>query len=322
MEALPSLRPSPESSTDQLRRLYRFMASRKFVASRRELVATGFSCSRIDNWVRTGRLIKIVRSVYAYGRDVETQEAVRRAALLAAGAESALIGRSACEAWGLIEPRPGFPALVEVGSPIGQARRLKGCSPALKRTVIKVVRREFQPGDIRMRDGLQLSRAALALIELAASSTDRDVRVAFLEACRLHLFGERDLNYCFNRLTCRRGASKLRPLLAMWVPELGRIRSVLEGWFLLVWRKHGYPMPKVNETVFGHEVDAYWPERGFALELDGDAFHADPVQKRRDREKQEDLEGQGLTVERVTYKRFEANPDRLVHEVATQAGFN
>ncbi|MGK2931633.1 MAG: hypothetical protein ACSLFD_02455 [Solirubrobacterales bacterium] len=56
--------------------------------------------------------------------------------------------------------------------------------------------------------------------------------------------------------------------------------------FLLVWNERRYPMPNVNERVFGHEVDDFWPDRGFVLELDGGAFHGDPVQKKLDREKQ------------------------------------
>jgi hypothetical protein len=313
--------PTDESPADQLRRLYRFMASREFVASREELTAAGFSRARIDNWLRSGRLIKIVRSVYSYGRDVETVAAVRRAALLAAGPGSALVGRSACEAWGIVRANPGLPVEMQVGSPVGQARSYAGISPALSGTTVKVVRRELRPQDVRNRNALPIARAPLALVGLAVNATQREVMFAFLEACRLRHFTRPDLSYCFESLFHKRGIAKLRPCLVLWVPELERIRSVLEGWFLLVWIERGYPMPLVNEKVGGYEVDFFWPFQRYVLELDGDAFHGDPVRKRIDREKQLALEGQGLRVDRVTFRQFAADPVAKVDEVARRLGY-
>ncbi len=319
---MPTTQPAHGSSSVQLRLLYRFMASRQFVAGRSELRRAGFSATRIDSWLRTGRLVKIFRSVYAYGRDVEAPASVRRAALVLAGSDAALTGRTACEGWGMVRAKPGLPAKVEVGVSTGQIRKFKGVSPALARTTITVVKRKFAPGDVRMHEGLRLTSPAFALIDFAATATEREVRFAFLEACRLKLFARSDVNLCFARLNHRRGARTLRPLLALWVPELARIKSVLEGWFLLTWIEHGYPVPKVNEKIRGHEVDDHWPDYGFVLELDGGAFHSDPVQTRLDREKQRDLEARGLVVTRLTYKEFEADPDAAVDQIAQQAGMN
>lgn len=170
--------------------------------------------------------------------------------------------------------------------------------------------------------GLRVAQAAYALVDYSAEASDRQLRFAFLEACRLRLFGRPDLEYCHARLYHRRGVAKLRPLLVLWVPELGRIRSVLEGWFLLVWVERGYPLPKINEKVFGFEVDAFWPERLFALELDGDAFHSDPPQRALDREKQRVLESHGLTVNRLTYREFAADPTGQVDRIARDLGFS
>jgi len=304
----------------RLRRLYRFMSTRRFVAHRNELIGLGYSGQQIDGWIRSGRLFKVLRSVYSFGRDVETREAAWRAAILVAGEGSALIGRSACEAWGMVRHRDGIPALVEVGSPFGQARRFSGVSPALRRTEVRVYRRHFKAGDIRRTKGLTLACPVLALIDFAANATGRDVRFAFLEACRLRLFQKRDLEYCHLMLACKSGASRLRPLLALWVPELNRIKSVLEGWFILVWARCKRPMPEVNVKLFGKEVDFYFREFKLAVELDGDAFHSDPVQKQIDREKQRYLESRGLTVLRATFKEFSADPEGFVnHVIAMQS---
>lgn len=74
-------------------------------------------------------------------------------------------------------------------------------------------------------------------------------------------------------------------------------------------------MPQVNVKVFGKEVDFYWPEHRLVLELDGDAFHGDPVRKQIDLEKQRFLESHGLTVLRASYSEFAANPDGVVGRV-------
>lgn len=298
------------------------MAPRHFVAGREELVRAGFGASRVDNLIRSGRLIGVLRSVYSYGRDIETRPAAFRAALLAAGEGSVLIGESSCESWQMIQPRPGLPLRIHVGSPVGQARILRGLSPALRDTRVKVVLRKFERDDICERDGLAAANPILALTELALTASDSGVRFAFLEGCRLKLVTGQTIEDCYPKLEGRRGAKKLRPYLALWAPELLRIRSVLEGWFILVWVNRGLPMPQVNVRVFGREVDLYWPELDLVLELDGDSFHSDPAQKRIDAEKQRYLEARGLTVRRLTSGQFAADPEGVVTQFARRHGFS
>lgn len=291
------------------------MAARSFVASRAELLGHGFTGSRIKNWYQRGRLIKVVRGVYSLGRDVESVDAALRAALAFAGPQAVLTGISACEKWGLVTCRHPIPQYIEVAKPTGKSRKQRGKSPALRNTVINVIRRCLEPADVRRKDGLALVRPALALIDFAVRASDRDIRFAFLEACRLRLFTERDLKYCFTRMAGRRGASKLRPYLALWVPELLRIKSVLEGWFLLEWVERNLPMPEINVKAFGYEVDVFWRSLGVVLELDGDAFHTDPIQRKLDIGKQRYLEAQGLIVIRVTYAEFAADPGAVIERV-------
>lgn len=294
------------------------MARRWFVASRQELLAQRFSDVRIRSWKASGRLIRLFHGVYSYGRDIESRESAWRAALLAAGPGSALTGRSALEALGAVRLRPRIPVAIEVATESDRAGERRGLSPALRHTRVRVVRRGFEAGDVERRDGLELTRAPLALIDFAVTAPERDLRFAFLELCRLRLFGERDVSYCFRRASGRRGARKLRPLLGLWVPELNRVRSVLEGSFLLAWSGRSLPMPAVNEKIFGYEVDCLWREHGVVLELDGDAFHTDPIARQRDLAKTRQLEGKGLRVIRVTWRQFMADPDGTVDGVADE----
>jgi len=154
-----------------------------------------------------------------------------------------------------------------------------------------------------------------SLIDFAAEADATAVRFAFLEACRLRLFARRDVEYCFRRIEGRRGATRLRPLLALWIPELLRIRSVLEGLFLLAWVALDPRVPLVNVKVCGYEVDCYWPEQGLVVELDGGAFHSDPLARARDAAKDRVLRDAGLRVRRFDYDTVRDAPEPVVHEV-------
>lgn len=303
---------SVKSATGQL---HDFMAGRCYVAGRAELVGHGFAPSRIASWQRSGRLIRVLHGVYSYGRDIETRNAAWRAALASAGSDSVLSARSACEAFGMVRTRTSMPALIEVAVGSGSASVKRGLSPALRRTRVKVVRRTFEADEVILRDGLRLTRPVRALIEFAVNRSAIEVKFAFLEACRLGLFVRPDVGGCFRSIAGRRGARKIRPLLALWVPELGRTNSSLEGLFILEWVARDSRMPRVNEKVFGFEVDCYWPEAGLVVELDGGAFHSDPVARKRDELKTRKLEAGGLRVLRFPYGLIRHEPAVAVEQV-------
>lgn len=295
--------------------LRQFMAPRDSVAGRWELLHNGFDEARIDGWLRNGRLVQVLNGVYSFGRDVDTRPSVLRAALIAAGPGSLITGRSACEEWGLVDfAEAMIPTQVQIAVTVGQRRSLFGTSPAMVNTRIQIVRRDFQVSEILARRGLPVVNPALSLIDLAAGTSERELRFAYLEACRLKRFDLRDVNYCFDRMVGRRGAAILRPLLELWVPELSRTKSVLEGRFILDWPRD-LPMPLVNVKVHGWEVDFFWPELKFVLEMDGGAFHSDPIARERDRIKTRSLESKGLKVKRVTWAEYDPDPNAVIQEI-------
>jgi len=303
-----------DSDLPFLQQLRGFMATRWYIAGRAELIAHGFPWTS-RSWVRGGRLITVVRGVYLFGRDIETREAAWRVALVAAGQGSVLAGRTACEIWGMVSSEDRIPRLIEAIRHQGDPARLRGLSPAMKGTLIRIYRRQLEPSEIRRKAGFELTSPVRSLIDFAVHASETEVLFAFLEACRLQLFNRSDVDDCFKRVAGRRGATKLNPLLALWVPELVRIRSVLEGLFLLAWVEAGQVMPQVNVKIHGFEVDFYWPAFGVVLELDGNAFHSDPVARRRDVEKMRALEARGLRVIRITFKEMWETPKLVVHRV-------
>jgi hypothetical protein len=300
--------------------LREFVAPRFHVVSREELIWRGFRESSIDSWIRREWLVPLFRGVYSFGRDVESTEAVWRAALLTAGPGAALAGRSAMEHWGAVRAPPRIPISVEVATPLDRAGLRRGLSPALRHTGIQVVRRTFDPADVRKRNGLDVFRAALALNDFAVNAPELQVKFAFLELCRLRFFGKSDVTFSYDHLVGKRGALKVKPLLGLWVPELNQVKSVLEGMYLLRWLERRLAVPEVNAKVFGREVDFLWRREGVGLELDGDAFHTDPIAKQRDLEKTRYLESKGLTVLRATWKVFVAYPDAVIDRVLRELG--
>lgn len=291
------------------------MAMRRYVASRAELITRGFRPTRIRSWLRRGRLVQVIRGVYSYGRDIETPEGAWLAAVAAAGPKSVLAGRTACEIWGLVARKSGIPRLIEVIRPYGEQTTLQGLSPAMRNTQIRVASRALTRSEVRRKAGFVVTSPARSLVDFAVRATATELRFAFLEACRLGLFNRHDVDYCFKRIAGRRGATRLRPLLSLWVPELGRIRSVLEGLFLLAWVEAGHAVPRVNEKVHGYEVDFYWPAQGVVLELDGAAYHSDPVSRSLDAKKVRDLEARGLRVVRVSYREMKDHPERVIARI-------
>ncbi len=311
---------SRESGRSRLESLRRFMARRDFVASREELVAHGFPGHQIDNWIKSERLTQVFLGVYSFGRDVESRQSALRAALLAAGPGAVLGGRTACEQHGILESGSKIPAYIEVATRSGRPTGFPGKSPAMRKSWVKVVRRDLSPHEVTTIDGLATAIPTLALIDLAVKAPGWEVRSAFLEACRLDLFGREEVDDCFRRASYRRGAKKLKPLLALWVPSLNRVKSVFEGDVLLRLLARRHPEPEVNVKVFGREVDLYWRPAKFGLELDGGQFHRDPLSKARDEEKTAYLRSRGVDVMRVSHEDFYADPERILDEVEARAG--
>ncbi len=80
--------------------------------------------------------------------------------------------------------------------------------------------------------------------------------------------------------------------------------------------KAGLPQPRMNFVEHGFELDCYWPEFRFAVELDLFETHGTRAAFERDRKRQEDLLLHGITVTRVTGSRLEREPEKVIERVA------
>jgi very-short-patch-repair endonuclease len=81
-------------------------------------------------------------------------------------------------------------------------------------------------------------------------------------------------------------------------------------------REAGLPRPATGFNECGYELDVYWPEERFAVELDVFETHGTRGAFERDRLRQEDLKLAGIEMTRVTGRRLEREPRQVVERVA------
>jgi hypothetical protein len=111
------------------------------------------------------------------------------------------------------------------------------------------------------------------------------------------------------------GHARLRRAIALYQPS-SFTRSGLEKRFLELCIEAALPRPWMNYVEHGFELDAYWPEYRFAVELDVFETHGTRAAFERDRKRQEDLLLAGITMTRVTGPRLEREPEAVIARVA------
>jgi very-short-patch-repair endonuclease len=73
----------------------------------------------------------------------------------------------------------------------------------------------------------------------------------------------------------------------------------------------------MNFNVSGYELDAYWPELRFAVELDLFETHGGRAAFERDRLRQEELKLLGIEMIRVTKPRLDHEPTQVIANLRT-----
>jgi len=153
------------------------------------------------------------------------------------------------------------------------------------------------------------------LLDLAAT-----VRFDWLEKMverseELGLFDLRAVEDLLARTVGHHGHKRLRTAIALYAPT-SFTRSSLEKRFLELVIAVGLPRPHTNYFEHGFELDCYWPEQRFAVELDVFETHGTRAAFERDRKRQEDLLLRGIESIRVTGPRLQHEPEVVIRRVA------
>jgi very-short-patch-repair endonuclease len=72
----------------------------------------------------------------------------------------------------------------------------------------------------------------------------------------------------------------------------------------------------LNLFIAGHEIDAYWADERFAIEVDGWETHRTRAAFERDPLRIERLKLAGIDAMRVTARRIEREPDKVGASIA------
>lgn len=128
------------------------------------------------------------------------------------------------------------------------------------------------------------------------------------------LFDLRAMEGLLARTAGHPGHGRLRRAISLYQPS-SFTRSGLEKRFLELCLEAGLPQPRTNYVENGFELDCYWPEHRFAVELDVFETHGTRAAFERDRKRQEDLLLAGITMTRVTGPRLEREPREVIARV-------
>jgi very-short-patch-repair endonuclease len=274
------------------------------VVTREQLMQSGLRTRGISDWVRSGRLVRLHRGIYAYGHDRLRVEGRWLAAVLACGPGAVLSHGSGAGLW---EIRQSNSAFIDVTVPSRAGR--------IRRKGIRVHRSgRLTSEEVTMRSGIPVTTVARTLLDLADVLDGQALRRAVTEAEYRGRFDLTSLNAVVEANPGRRG----RRVLEAAGARRHRTRSPLEDRFLRFMERYGVEDPRTNAWIEGHEVDFVWTRAGLVVELDGVAAHTTRAALNADRLRDRRLWRAGLRTIRLTSEALE-DPEAVLADLA-QAG--
>jgi hypothetical protein len=254
--------------------------------------------------VGAGRLHRLYQGVYAVGHTRLSQQGWCLAAVLASGPQALLSHYSAGWLFGIVR-NSALPAHVT-----GPSRRRPRLPIVLHHS------RCLTPEDGAVEQGIPVTALPRTLLDLAAAVRFERLR-RVLERCEeLKLFDLGPVESLLDRTGGHHGWGRLRRAIALYEPP-PFTRSQFERRFLEAVLRAGLPRPATNFVEAGFELDLYWPEHRFAVELDAYLTHGTKGAFERDRLRQEDLKLAGIELTRVTDVRFHREPEAVLERVST-----
>lgn len=289
-------------------RIARIAQAQRGRVATRQLRAAGISSSTISRLVAASHLFAVHRGVYLVGHTAPTPLGDETAAVLAVGDTAALSHHSAAALWGLVT-RAGD-GLIHVT--VSDDHRMSLAGARVHRSRI------LEGRDVRIKLGLPVVSPARALLDIAPEASYRQLELAFDRAIVDRVLTPRDVADVLRRAGGHRGRKRLATVLARQTAGTTMTRSEAEERVLALIRSARLTEPLVNATVAGYEVDFYWPQQRFVLEMDGFQFHSGRRAFERDRRKDNDLRKAGVTAMRTTWRQMEAEPYALVADLARE----
>lgn len=299
------VRPTPRGGDVPDAALARIAAAQRGLVTRAQLLESGLGRGALAHRLERGRLHLVHRGVYLLGHPVPPPLAVELAATLACGRGAVVSHRSAATLWAILGPTTGPVDVTVPGRDCGR-----------RRAGVRVHRaRRLDRRDTTTKAGVPVTTPARTLLDLAEVVSDRELVRALGEAYVRGLVRRTTLGAVLDRSPGRRGAPRLRTLLAREDgPSL--TRSEAEERMLALVGRARLPPPRVNARVAGYEVDLLWPRHRLVIEVDGFRFHSSRAAFERDRRRDAELGRAGYRVIRFTWRQLEEEPAYVVATLA------
>ena len=256
---------------------------------------------------RSGRLHRVHRGVYAVGHTNLSLHGQCLAAVFAVGPGSLLSHYSAAWLWdlGIRNPRP-----FHVTGP--GPRRYRPPPP------IRIHRaRNLTPRDRALVEGIPVTSVARTSLDLAAAIRPRRLTRLLEREEELRLFDLEEVESVIDRNRGHHGSRRLRKATALYQPPPFS-RSGLERHFLDLAAEAGLPRPATGYNELGYELDVYWPEHRFAVELDTFETHGSRLSFHEDRRRHEDLTLAGIAMVRITDERLAEAPTEVIERIRAE----
>jgi very-short-patch-repair endonuclease len=265
--------------------------------------------SRKQRWVAERRLVSVQPGVFRMAGAPETwHQSVHAAAL---SAQAVVSHRSAAELWGVIQPA-GY---VDISVRPPSHPRLR--PPAIAHRIA-----DLHPELAVEREGLRLTDPVRTIIDLGLVLPKWSVSDALSRALTTRLLSVEEVQTLRDALgrRGRNGTGVVRELLEERSLMLGGEESLLEKRFQDMARRHDLPAPVIQHEVwhsgrFVARVDAAYPERKLAVEVDGYRHHSSPDAFQRDRTRQNRLVALGWTVLRFTWDDVVRRPQTVAQTI-------
>jgi Transcriptional regulator, AbiEi antitoxin len=266
----------------------------------------GFSGRSVARAVAAGRLHRIHRGVYAVGHKNLSRRGECLAAVLGVGPGALLSYYSAGWLWGIWR---GSPEPFEVTAFVPRHH-------PPPRKVVRHRARNLVDADRAIVDGIPVTSVARTLLDLAWKLSGDQLRRVLDRVEELELLDLGAIEAVIERNRGHHGARRLRHALAIYQPAVFT-RSEFERRFVDHLVDSGLPRPATGWNEVGHEIDVYWPEVGFGVELDTYETHGTREAFERDHDRDLDFALADIETVRVSERQFRRAPDVITARVAT-----
>lgn len=171
--------------------------------------------------------------------------------------------------------------------------------------------------DRAVREGIPVTSLARTFLDLAVRSRPEQLEGYLERAEDRELLDLRAIEDVLARAGGHRGRGPLARAIAIYTPDPAFTRSKFERRFCQLVKAAGIPAPSMNFNAAGFELDAYWPDLRFAVELDLFETHGSRAAFERDRHRHEELKLAGIEMIRITAPRLKREPQAVIRNLAT-----